>query len=115
MHVISPFPAALSDAEVPRLTEDDYRERKHALVRERQKELENLIPPEFRETNEAEPVIREGPPFDRIYELARERQADLVVLGAHGHGRSDFGWIGSTCHKVMRAAPRPVLVVRGSG
>ncbi len=46
-----------------------------------------------------------------ILEYLRANQADLVVLGAKGHGRFE-GMIGSTGTKVARHAPCSVLLIR---
>ncbi len=47
-----------------------------------------------------------------IVEDAREHQADVIVMGSRG--RSDLAGLvlGSTAHKVIHLADRPVLVVR---
>jgi nucleotide-binding universal stress UspA family protein len=37
---------------------------------------------------------------------------DLVILGAGGLGDAGIRWLGSTCHKMVRLAPCPVMVVR---
>jgi nucleotide-binding universal stress UspA family protein len=47
-----------------------------------------------------------------IVRLAIEGDADLVVLGAHGHGAVERTLFGSTTHRVLREAPCPVLTVR---
>jgi nucleotide-binding universal stress UspA family protein len=61
---------------------------------------------------EAEPlVVAEDPeiPVDEtLVRVARERDAQAVVLGAHAHGPI----LGSVSRGVVRFAPCPVLVVR---
>jgi nucleotide-binding universal stress UspA family protein len=47
-----------------------------------------------------------------IVRLAIEGHADLIVLGAHGHGAVERTLFGSTTHRVLRDAPCPVLTVR---
>jgi nucleotide-binding universal stress UspA family protein len=51
------------------------------------------------------------PVSETIVKVARERDAQAVVLGAHGHGRAAEVIIGSTTRDVVRHAPCPVLVV----
>ena len=46
-----------------------------------------------------------------ILEYLRANKADLVVMGAKGHGRFE-GMIGSTGTKVARHAPCSVLLIR---
>jgi nucleotide-binding universal stress UspA family protein len=45
---------------------------------------------------------------DTLLRLARERDAQAVVVGAHAHG----GLLGSTARTIIRHAERPVVVVR---
>ena len=59
-----------------------------------------------------EPLLWEGDPAGSILQVAAEREADLLVMGAQGHARTKLGWLGSTSHKVIRGAPCPVLAVR---
>ena len=47
-----------------------------------------------------------------IVRLGIEGNADLIVLGAHGHGTVERTLFGSTTHRVLRDAPCPVLTVR---
>lgn len=58
-----------------------------------------------------EAVIREGTVHDQIVRLARERQADVIVVGMHGHGFLVHALAGSTAERVLHEAPCPVLVV----
>jgi nucleotide-binding universal stress UspA family protein len=60
-------------------------------------------------------VIRDaifGHAAREILDDAREHQADVIVMGSRG--RSDLAGLllGSTAHKVIHLADRPVLVVR---
>jgi nucleotide-binding universal stress UspA family protein len=50
-----------------------------------------------------------------IVRVARERDAQAVVVGAHHRGRLDELLLGSTSRGVVRNAPCPVLVVRAEG
>jgi nucleotide-binding universal stress UspA family protein len=49
--------------------------------------------------------------WDGICTAARENDADLIVIGAHGYGRLDRV-LGTTAGKVVNHADRNVLVVR---
>lgn len=49
---------------------------------------------------------------DEIVALAREEQADLIVMATHGRGVVAHALLGSTAEKVVRHAPCPVLTVR---
>ena len=50
----------------------------------------------------------------QISELARERKADLIVMGTHGRTGLDHVLLGSTAERVVRTAPCPVMTVRGA-
>jgi nucleotide-binding universal stress UspA family protein len=60
---------------------------------------------------QVELVIRLGTVHDEIVKLARERQADVIVVGMHGHGFLAHALAGSTAERVLHHAPCPVLVV----
>lgn len=53
--------------------------------------------------------VREGRPADAIAAVAREKQADLVVVGKHGERRY-AGYTGRTADSLIRSAPSPVLM-----
>jgi nucleotide-binding universal stress UspA family protein len=67
------------------------------------------------ERAKAQPIshIREGRPYEKIVELAVEKDADLIVIGTNVHA-SLFGGapvLGSEIERVVRNAPCPVLCV----
>jgi nucleotide-binding universal stress UspA family protein len=53
-----------------------------------------------------------GTPSKTILRVAKEMHADLIVLGAQGHGALAHMVLGSTTHTVVRRATCPVLTVR---
>jgi nucleotide-binding universal stress UspA family protein len=55
-----------------------------------------------------------GRPFEEICKLAREIEADLIVLPTRGHSGLKHVVLGSTAERVFRYAPCPVLVLRGA-
>jgi nucleotide-binding universal stress UspA family protein len=52
------------------------------------------------------------PVAETIVSVATDRNADAIVLGAHGHGRLSEVVLGSTSRDVIRRAPCPVVVAR---
>jgi len=58
--------------------------------------------------------IRGGQPYQEIVLLAREIDADLIVLATRGHSGLKHLLLGSTAERVVRNAPCPVLVARKS-
>lgn len=53
-----------------------------------------------------------GPPAKAIVEDAETNQADLIVMGTHGHGAVMHVLMGNVAERVVRMAPCPVLTVR---
>ncbi|WP_123538424.1 universal stress protein [Halosimplex salinum] len=51
-----------------------------------------------------------GKPYVEIVSDADEIDADLIVLGYHGHSHTDPNQIGSVADRVVQNAGRPVLV-----
>ena len=58
----------------------------------------------------AEPVVLEGSAPERLAALARERDADEIVVGSRGLGRFSAA-LGSVSHALVQQADRPVVVV----
>ena len=56
-----------------------------------------------------------GSPGPEIVKAAKERQADLIVIGSHGRRGITRALVGSVAEAVMRHAPCPVLVVGPRG
>jgi len=61
---------------------------------------------------EVETEIVEGRPAEAIVELARSRDADLILVGSRGRGAIAGAVLGSVSESVVRRADRPVLVVK---
>jgi len=59
-------------------------------------------------------VVR-GVPFVEIIKTAKDKNADLIVIGTHGRTGIDHMLFGSTAEKVVRKSPCPVLTVRIAG
>lgn len=57
-------------------------------------------------------VHRTGHPSITICEVAKEKDADLIILGSHGRGLVDGALLGSVAHGVLHRSHIPVLVVR---
>jgi nucleotide-binding universal stress UspA family protein len=60
---------------------------------------------------EVEAVIVERAPADALVKLADERDARMIVVGTRGESPIKGALLGSTAHKLLHLADRPVLVV----
>jgi nucleotide-binding universal stress UspA family protein len=60
---------------------------------------------------DAEEEILEGSAADRVVELARDRNAPLIVVGSRGLGAVAGALLGSVSSAIIHRTDRPVLVV----
>ena len=58
-----------------------------------------------------EKVIANGTPADCVQRLAKEKNADLIVMNSRTHSRLGQMMLGSTANKVIHSSNIPVLVV----
>lgn len=59
-----------------------------------------------------ESAIREGAVVDVILDTAREMNADLLVVGAHGETGAERGLPGSTAQALTNSSPCSLLIVK---
>lgn len=84
----------------------DLRSTRSAL----QERLQSYLDPSLPEPIELR--LREGNPATEILRTAEEVQADLIVIGANGHGGLGRLLLGSVAEPVMRLSHCPVLTIR---
>ena len=59
-------------------------------------------------------VVVEGLPFQTILDTVKEKGVDLIIMGTHGRTGLTHVLMGSVAERVVRLAPCPVLVTRGT-
>jgi nucleotide-binding universal stress UspA family protein len=90
---------------------DDFYDR---VERQAQLEFESLLTAGERDKYHAAFVLREGRAAHEILEYLREHHdVDLVVMATHGRGGVARLMMGSVTDRVVRAAPCPVVTIRG--
>ncbi|BBO86074.1 universal stress protein [Desulfosarcina ovata subsp. sediminis] len=57
-------------------------------------------------------LVIEGPPGEKICEIARIEKCEMVIMGSRGRSDLKGLFLGSVAHRVLQQAPCPVLVVR---
>jgi nucleotide-binding universal stress UspA family protein len=57
-------------------------------------------------------LIIEGPPGEKICEVARIERCEMIIMGSRGRSDLKGLLLGSVAHRVLQQAPCPVLVVR---
>ena len=62
--------------------------------------------------SKVETTIGTGDPATSILDIATRREADMIVIGTHGHSGIIHNLIGSVAERVVRKAPCPVLTIR---
>jgi len=58
-------------------------------------------------------LLLKGIPHEEIARAARQKKADLVVVGTHGRTGMARVFLGSVAARVISSSPCPVLTVRG--
>ena len=58
-----------------------------------------------------EASVKFGLPADEILDAAKDRGAEMIVMGSHGHGALYHLFAGSVVTGVLKQSPCPVLVV----
>jgi nucleotide-binding universal stress UspA family protein len=88
---------------------DGYRRKLREELLER---LKGFIPEHAPEWCKPEAVVAEGKAWAELLRIAKEHDADLLVLGVHGRGPLDRLLFGSTTSQVVRRCEAPVLSIR---
>jgi nucleotide-binding universal stress UspA family protein len=74
----------------------------------------NAIARELQE-HDAQSVVRGGRPADEIVAIARDLEADLIVMATHGRVGVERMLAGSVAERVLTHSPVPVVLVRPGG
>jgi nucleotide-binding universal stress UspA family protein len=61
----------------------------------------------------AKGLLLKGTPYDQIVKAAKNRKADIIVIGTHGRTGLSKLFLGSVASHVVSTAQCPVLTVRG--
>lgn len=109
VHVIHLTPLAMGDIGATTLV--PYLE---DMERTAQEYIQAALERVHRAGLEGDSVLVQGLPFQAIIETARDQNVDLVVMGTHGRTGLTHVLMGSVAEKVVRLAPCPVLVTRGT-
>lgn len=114
IHVVEPLALLPSTATIPDengmpISVEDY------AVRSARTHLDDLIARLAKDGAAASGEVHVGNPAEQIVRAAEQHAADLIVMGAHGHGGVRKLVAGNVTEKVLRTALVPVLVVRHPG
>jgi nucleotide-binding universal stress UspA family protein len=68
--------------------------------------------PDVKKLKKAEDMLVLGLPVSRIIEVAKKRNASMVVMGSQGRTGLKHVLLGSKAEQVVRMCPVPVLIVK---
>src|SRR5688572_7310598 len=77
------------------------------LMNEAWSRLRAAVPSDARNWCHTEEIVTRGRAPEEIVRIAREGEADVVVMGVHGRSALDLMMFGSTTHHVVRVASCP--------
>ena len=109
LHVIHLTPMAMGEIGASGLV--SYLEEIETDAQQRMEILLNRI---HQEGLEGDTSIVQGVPFQSIVDMARNEDIDMIVMGTHGRTGLTHALMGSVAERVVRLAPCPVLVTRGT-
>ena len=107
LHVAAPDPDFVGYSVGPTEVRDSIA----SALRTEHRDLEALAARVAQSGVEVEPLMIQGPTVEAIVHKATDLDADVIVLGSHGHGVLMRALLGSVSEGVLRAAGRPVLIV----
>lgn len=118
MEPLTPFAQSLVELHISHeQSEEMHRQAREAAKTRLRERIQRLCEMEANHDPEAcnrvsEIRIVEGSPAQVVLATAAEVGADLIVMGSHRHTVLGEAMLGTTTHKVLHGADRPVLVVR---
>ena len=86
-------------------------EYRHLVAHKAWERLQNVIPAAVRKSNRVHARLAMGRPADEIIRVAKDVNADLIVIGVTSRGAIGRQFIASTAARIVRRAQCPVLVV----
>jgi nucleotide-binding universal stress UspA family protein len=92
----------------------ESRRRRQQLIDHARERLHAQLAKEPRTWCEIEEVVAINRAYKEILQRASASDADLIVMGAQGTAGIELMLYGSNTHRVVRAAPCPVLTVRAA-
>jgi nucleotide-binding universal stress UspA family protein len=76
------------------------------------KRMAAAVSDHFKKFSSLETRVLMGKPAEKILELVKNEQIDLIVMGAHGRKGLERVFFGSVADRVVTEAPCPVVTIR---
>jgi len=110
-HVIPPVPGPHADADPPVASSFDVPLYQQELAIYAEKMLKELVSHQVSPEVRTRDLVTTGEAAPEIHRIARQEQADLIVIASHGL----TGWqrlvFGSVAERVVHQSPCPVLTI----
>ncbi|MBC9795767.1 universal stress protein [Sinomicrobium weinanense] len=96
------------------LAKDESQEYAEAMyyMKLARKKFDGLLSEDYLKGISTEEVVQNYKDFSEINQVAKEKGADLIVMGSHGTGAISGLFVGSNTEKVVRNSDTPVLVLK---
>ena len=108
LHVVPPLPVLPTKGNLPEL----YDELIQSARREAEAGFDRLLASVAGSGINVRIHLEDGPPAQRILEVAAKEAADLLIVGTHGRTGLSRAIVGSVADRLVRQAPCPVLTVQ---
>jgi len=107
-HVVSSVKMEKGFEKLKGMSEKDKSDYKNGLIKDAEEKMCSFL----NICGGAESVVRIGIPYTTINDIAMERDADLIVMGARGLSYTKGVILGSVSESVIKSSPCPVMIVR---
>ena len=77
-----------------------------------EKKFNEFLEQDYLDKVKVTPIVKHFKVFSEVNDVAKEHNADLIVMGSHGSSGLKEIFVGSNTEKVVRHADIPVLVVK---
>ncbi len=96
------------------LTKDERQEVFDAIyfMKLTKQEFSKLLDKDYLKGIDVTQVVKTHKVFSELKEIAREYEADLIVMGSHGATGMKEVFVGSNTEKVVRTSDLPVLIIK---
>lgn len=89
-----------------------FQEKSAFLYQIAKKRFQEFLKKDYLEGVKVTPIIKHFKVFSEVNEVAKEENADLIIMGSHGATGLKELFVGSNTEKVIRFSEIPVLVIK---
>lgn len=96
------------------LTESDSQQQQKAVffLKLVEQKFETFLDKEYLKNVNVTPIVKHYKVFSEVNDVAKEHDADLIVMGSHGTSGFKEFFVGSNTERVVRNSETPVLVIK---